>query len=441
MMFVVFLFLISTVFAQKECIKSWDYFENATPQQEQQALKDGCFYGTYGSISLLSCHYEDAKFLSNQDCSTKLCVVETPRSEELLLKMTKKNTEVNRKNTNFLLKVGEAHVLSSLDGTYSCLDLEIDRAGVNVITVSDEAWRPIIPRPHSFKYNLTVPDPDIVAILNTVRPERIHQFITTLADENQFFSRQSQSQGAWDASYFLETTFRDFGFTVSRRVFRDDMSDNVVAEITGTDYPDEIIVIGAHYDSRSTNSGSTTQRAPGADDNASGTSTLLEFATIISEQGLSFRRTLRLVCFSGEEQGLIGSRAYARELADAGENVVAMFNGDMLGWKQTTQPITLGMMNRFIDPALLAEANLVTRDYVPTLPIGSTAACCSDQQSFTENGFSAIGYFENTANSVVYPHYHQSTDLPQYVNVEQLGLQGTALMAAACTWAGAYRDV
>jgi hypothetical protein len=434
-MFVVLLFLVYSVFAQQEleCIKSWYYFENPTVEQEQQALKDGCFYGMYaGPISLLSCPYEGAKFLSNQDCSAKLCVVETPRTEELLRKMTEKNTE-------FLLQVGEAHVLSSLDGTYSCLDLDVKRADTNVITVSEEAWRPITRR-DSFVYNVTAPDPVILNVIKSVNPTSIHNYIRHLASED-IWSRQSQSDGAKIAQTYLETTFKSFGFDVSTHYFRAGMSENVVAEKKGTDPTNEIIVVGAHYDSRGPNSGSTTQRAPGADDNGSGTATLLELARVISVNSLSFRRTIRLVCFSGEEQGLVGSRAYAKYLSDGVENVIAMFNGDMLGWKQTNQPITLGMMNRYIDQNLLAQANLITKDYVPTLPVGTTAGCCSDQQSFYENGFPAIGYFENTAGSVVYPHYHQSTDLPQYINQEQLGLEAKALMSAALVYARAYKPM
>jgi hypothetical protein len=434
-MFVVLLFLVSCVLSE-DCSKSWYYFENPTVQQEQQALKDGCFHGTYGPISLLSCEYEGASFLTTQDCAASLCVVETQQSEVLLQKISDKNTEVNRKNTEFVLRVGQSHVLVSSDGSYSCLNLGLDRKEATIITVNQDSWKP--PRhAHSFLYNLTAPDPTIVLALNDVSQTRMQSYITHLASET-IYTRQAQSQGAWDAEYWLEGQFRSFGFTVTRYQFRSDMSDDVIAEIRGTDSPNEVIVVGAHYDSRSTNSGSTTQRAPGADDNASGTSALLELATIISRHGLRFRRTIRLVCFSGEEQGLIGSRAYAQYLYNRNERVIAMFNGDMLGWKQTTQPITLGMMNRYVDPALTTQANLITRDYVPTLPVGATGGCCSDQQSFTEYGFSAVGYFENTANSVVYPYYHQSTDLPQYINQQQLGLEGKALMAAALTYAQAY---
>jgi hypothetical protein len=439
MMFV-FLLLLSSVFAQQECIKSWYYFENATPEQEQRALNDGCFHGTYGTISLLACHYEDSKFLSNQDCSALLCVVETSSTENLLEKITAKNTEVNRKDTEFLIRVGVGHVLSSVDGTYSCLNMGINPGEATIITVSDEPWRPMR-RPLSANLTSGVPDPAIQAAIATVKAETIFGYIESLA--NDYNSRQSQSQGAWDAQYFLETTFRSFGFTVTRHTFRDDMSDVVVAEIVG-DIPSQIVIVGAHYDSRGTNSGSTTQRAPGADDNASGTATLLALAKLIFDEQFSFRYTIRLCCFSGEEQGLLGSRSYARMIANRGPNgdpVIAMLNGDMLGWKQTTQPITLGMMNRYVDPALTTEMNGITKDYVPELPVGTTGGCCSDQQSFQEVGYPSVGYFENTANSVVYPYYHQSTDLPQYINQEQLGLEGKALMAGALHKAGAYKEM
>ena len=62
--------------------------------------------------------------------------------------------------------------------------------------------------------------------------------------------------------------------------------------------PDTIIVVGAHYDSRGTQNSSPTQRAPGADDNGSGSAALLEFARVIQESGTRFRHTLRLCLFT-----------------------------------------------------------------------------------------------------------------------------------------------
>jgi Zn-dependent M28 family amino/carboxypeptidase len=63
----------------------------------------------------------------------------------------------------------------------------------------------------------------------------------------------------------------------------------------------------------------------GADDNGSGSASVLEFARVISESGATFAHTLRLCLFTGEEQGLIGSRALAAQYANEGLDVIAMF--------------------------------------------------------------------------------------------------------------------
>jgi Zn-dependent M28 family amino/carboxypeptidase len=318
------------------------------------------------------------------------------------------------------------------------LDLDINRENVNIITVSEDAWIPVSRKPSSFVFNLTAPDPFIETVLKSVDPKRMHDYIVALAN---IHTRQSASSGAREAQDYLQRTYTSFGFNAYTHQYRTDWSSNVIAEIRGTQYPDEIVIVGAHYDSRGPDRASTTQRAPGADDNASGTSNLLEFATIIRQQNIKFARTLRLTSFSGEEQGLVGSRAYAQSIATKvpRDNVIAYLNGDMLGWRVPNQNIIMAMMTRFVDQTLVDNCNQITRTYVPSLALGISTGCCSDQQSFAENGFPAAGYFENPFGASSYPHYHQSTDLPQYINVEQLGLEGTAIMAAALTYAGAYR--
>jgi len=231
----------------------------------------------------------------------------------------------------------------------------------------------------------------------------------------------------------LTNHYQKNGFVTSNFSFREGYSANVIAEIVGTKHPDEIIVMGAHYDCIPTRA-----RGPGADDNGSGTMNLMEFAALVNLTGVKFERTLRIVSFSGEEQGLVGSRAYARNLAENNVNVVAMFNSDMLGWVLPGKPMTLGMKDRFIDKELLKSANVITALYVPNLPIGLSNSCCSDHQSFTEAGFSAIGYFENTAGASNYPFYHTSQDLPEHVNITQVLLESKAMMAAVLTYAGAH---
>lgn len=72
----------------------------------------------------------------------------------------------------------------------------------------------------------------------------------------------------------------------------------------------ETLLLSAHYDSRGS-FGST--RAPGGDDDGSGTTALLAIARTIARKGITFRKNVQLCAFAGEEQGLLGSKAYARE--------------------------------------------------------------------------------------------------------------------------------
>lgn len=85
-----------------------------------------------------------------------------------------------------------------------------------------------------------------------------------------------------------------------------DLNDyNVIAEIPGTDKKDEIVMLGAHFDSWHTGTGAT--------DNAVGSAVAMEVMRILKATGLRPRRTIRLGLWSGEEQGLLGSRAYVNE--------------------------------------------------------------------------------------------------------------------------------
>jgi hypothetical protein len=79
---------------------------------------------------------------------------------------------------------------------------------------------------------------------------------------------------------------------------------NIVAEIPGTDKADEVVMLGAHFDSWHAGTGSV--------DNASGSAVMLEAMRILKQSGVRLRRTVRMGLWTGEEQGLIGSRMYVR---------------------------------------------------------------------------------------------------------------------------------
>ena len=87
----------------------------------------------------------------------------------------------------------------------------------------------------------------------------------------------------------------------------DPASFNIVAEIPGTDprLKDEVVMLGAHFDSWHMGTGAT--------DNAAGSAVMLEAVRLIKATGLKPRRTIRIALWTGEEQGLLGSRAYVRE--------------------------------------------------------------------------------------------------------------------------------
>lgn len=95
----------------------------------------------------------------------------------------------------------------------------------------------------------------------------------------------------------------------ARYIDSDGMEENVIAEIPGTDLKDEVVIFGAHIDSWHTGTGAT--------DNGAGSAVMMEAARIlmetIKESGIKPRRTLRLALWSGEEQGLLGSRNYVAD--------------------------------------------------------------------------------------------------------------------------------
>jgi Zn-dependent M28 family amino/carboxypeptidase len=102
----------------------------------------------------------------------------------------------------------------------------------------------------------------------------------------------------------------------------------------------ETILLSAHYDSRGS-FGST--RAPGGDDDGSGTTALLSIARAIYASGVTFKRNVELVTFAGEEQGLYGSRAYARELRGKDAQLVVMIQADMLAYHVKGERAQLGL--------------------------------------------------------------------------------------------------
>lgn len=133
-------------------------------------------------------------------------------------------------------------------------------------------------------------------------------------------------------STFDQTLYRtdDGGRTfVDVSPYLDTHAENVIGERRGTERPNEVVLIGGHFDSTSEK---PVTDAPGAEDNASGTACALAAAAAF--KNLSFKRTVRCVAFGGEEVGLLGSTAYVEECLRRGEKVIAFLNADMVAFDE-----------------------------------------------------------------------------------------------------------
>lgn len=95
---------------------------------------------------------------------------------------------------------------------------------------------------------------------------------------------------------------------------------NVYGDIVGTEFPDEYVIVGGHIDSW--------DGATGTTDNGTGSAVAIETARLLTQAGVKPRRTIRIMLWSGEEQGLIGSRAYCEKHEATLEKVSAVFNYD-----------------------------------------------------------------------------------------------------------------
>ena len=108
---------------------------------------------------------------------------------------------------------------------------------------------------------------------------------------------------------------------------------NTVAEIPGSDLKDEVVMLGGHLDSW--------QSGTGATDNGAGCAVMMEAMRIIQTLGLKPRRTIRIAMWTGEEQGLLGSRAYVKQhFGYLGDGTTPVFGGGG-GQNQTPQKLTM----------------------------------------------------------------------------------------------------
>ena len=218
---------------------------------------------------------------------------------------------------------------------------------------------------------------------------------------------------------------------------------NVVAEKPGTNPAAGVYIIGAHFDNITYDA--PLVFAPGADDNGSGSVAVLTAAELLAPY--TFEATIRFVLFSGEEQGLWGSAAYASSVN--GQDIRGMLNMDMIAWDniggpdmdihaRSTVAGSVPMAQTFVD-AITAYG----LDLTPVIYSNGTTA--SDHSSFWNINVPAILAIENYNADSGIPrdfnaYYHSVNDRTQYFNQPYFHDMTAASLATLAHLAGIRSD-
>ena len=190
---------------------------------------------------------------------------------------------------------------------------------------------------------------------------------------------------------------------------------SVILTIRGVELPNEIVVLGAHLDSiSSSGGGSTTQRAPGADDDASGIATLTEVLRIAMANGWKPKRTVKFMGYAAEEVGLRGSNAIAQAHKAAAANVVAVLQMDMTNYRSGSA-VDMRLVSDYSNADMKTFlTNLFDTYLVPLGMSRGSYTCgygCSDHASWTSAGYPSAMFFESgTASGGYNPNIHTAND-------------------------------
>jgi hypothetical protein len=259
-------------------------------------------------------------------------------------------------------------------------------------------------------------DPVVQSLIEKVNTDTLMAKIWYLQDYGTrgYFKPQAYAAQEWIKSKFevmgLDVEIQHFSTAGNWMGTPDTSSANVIAIQRGHKYPDEYIVCGAHYDSYSYG----WENCPGADDNASGTSGILETARILSQY--EFERSIIYCCFSAEEIGLYGSDAYASRCREQGINIVGYLNMDGIGYLWEGEENRLLIIYNNLSKPLADFYTNICNVYLPDANLVYhllTGSPGSDYGSFHLNGYQAISSQEGTGLSPIYrpsPYWHTSND-------------------------------
>jgi hypothetical protein len=237
------------------------------------------------------------------------------------------------------------------------------------------------------------------------------------------------------ARILADGTAVDLQFNIVNRTYPEGKTAyNAIAEIPGSDKREEVVMLGGHLDSW--------HSATGATDNAIGCAVMMEAARILKALGVQPRRTIRVALWSGEEQGLLGSRAYVAEHFGSFESpkpafdtLVAYLNIDsgtgrargasVFGPPAAAQPIR-DMLKPFEDFGVFGASATASR-----------ATGGTDHTSFNAAGLIGIGFQQDP---IEYGSHTHHTNLDTYERVVEADVKQSAIVIASVVYHLAMRD-
>ncbi len=224
-------------------------------------------------------------------------------------------------------------------------------------------------------------------------------------------------------------------FNIVNRVYPEGRTTyNTIAEIPGTDKADEVIMLGGHLDSW--------HAATGATDNAIGCAMMMEAARILKTLGLKPRRTIRVALWSGEEQGLLGSKAYVKEHFGSFDNPKPGYEkfggylnidsgtGRIRGATVFGPPEAATILREFLKP-------FKEQGVAGAIATKSRRTAGTDSTSFNEAGLPGIGLAQDT---IEYQSHTWHTNLDTYERILEVDVKQNAVTIAYTLYQLAMRD-
>lgn len=242
----------------------------------------------------------------------------------------------------------------------------------------------------------------VAAATSEVSVPRVYGYAEDLF---QFGSKYITEPGNRMAMEYLADRLREFGYEPELQWFEPSAgirTANVIARLPGTVDPELVYVISSHFDSSS--------RGPGADDNSSGTSVLLETARILADRPQP--ATIEFAFFTGEEAGLLGSREYVRLAVEDGKNIVGALNNDMVGYANDER---LDNTIRYSNAGIRDLQHAAAIQFSDLITYDAEYYKSTDAHAYYEEYgdiVGGIGSYPILAN----PHYHRSHDVLETIN-------------------------